>query len=377
MVERQWWQPPQLILADEHEERRVTWLELFYDLVFVVVISQLTHYLAEHVSRAGALSFVLLFVPIWWVWIGGTFYNARFETQDISYRIATLLQMLPIATMAIFVHDGVGEAAVPFALAYAVSRVLNIILWVRGGLHAPLMRPVTSRYGIGFGCSLLLFVASVFVEPPLRYLMWGVGLLIDLLTPVATLPIQARLPRLSNSKLPERFGLFVIIVLGEGIVSVINGMAEEVFAFPRALDAALGMALIFGLWWLYFDYIARRHPRPGVWWLFAWNYLHLPLVMGIAAVAAGILNVLTLEGGALPPSIRLLLAGALALALGAIGLIELTLWRADDEPTHAAISPALKLGAAGLALAIGLWGGELQHATLLLILLGLELISMI
>src|SRR5690349_13150855 len=95
----QWWQPPRLIFADDEEERRVSWLELFYDLVFVVVISQLSHYLAEHVSLAGALSFGLLFVPVWWVWIGGTIYNARFETPDISYRVATLAQMLPVAAM--------------------------------------------------------------------------------------------------------------------------------------------------------------------------------------------------------------------------------------------------------------------------------------
>ncbi len=74
---------------------RLPGLSFFFDLVFVVVISELAHYLSKHISPAGALGYTLLFIPVWWTWIGGTFYNSRFETSDLSYRLITYLQMLP------------------------------------------------------------------------------------------------------------------------------------------------------------------------------------------------------------------------------------------------------------------------------------------
>lgn len=377
MVQRQWWQRPQLRLDEDGEsERRVTWLELFYDLVFVAVVSELTHYLSHHVSPAGVLAYVLLFVPVWWVWIGGSFYNARFETDDVSYRLFTFAQMLPVAAMAIFVHDGVGETSAQFALAYAAARVLITIMWLRGGQHAPLMRPVTNRYGIGFSLSIALFVVSVFVPPPLRFVLWGMGLLIDLLTPITTLHLQARIPRLSNSKLPERFGLLVILVLGEAVVGTVRGVAAGIELTPLVgLSGALGMALAFGLWWVYFDFVSRRRPRPNVWSAFVWNYLHLPLLMGIGAIGAGVSNALTLGGAAHDVPDHRLIASALALALLAIGLLELTLHREDDEPTDTRISVVLKVAAAMIALALGAWGVSLSSPTFLMTLLLLLLVQ--
>jgi low temperature requirement protein LtrA len=383
MTQREWWERPKLRIAEgDNEERRVSWLELFFDLVFVVVISQAAHYLAEHASLEGAIGYVLLFLPIWWVWIGGTFYNARFETSDISYRIFTLLQMLPVAAMAVFAHGGLGTTSAQFALSYAAARALIILLWARGGWHVPIMRPVTNRYVAGFSISMLLFVISVFVPPPLRFVLWGVGLAIDLLTPVTTLAHQARLPRLSNAKLPERYGLFVIIVLGEAIIGAINGVAErELFDLGTGINGTLGVTLAFCLWWIYFDFIARhaefRRPRPGVWWTLAWGYLHLPLVMGIAAVGAGTLDVLVGDGETVAAPIRWLLAIAVATVLVCIALIEMTLRREPDEPTHLRTSVALKLAGSLLVLAIGALGSGLAPPALLGVLLPPLLMQML
>ncbi len=381
MSQNQWWQRPRLITADESgQERKVSWLELFYDLIFVIVISELSHYLSAHVSFAGALGYILLFVAAWWAWIGGTFYNARFETKDISYRLITYIQILPVAAMAIFAHDAVGNTAAPFALAYAVVRIVIICLWLRGGWHEPRFRPVSNRYAIGFSISVLLFVTSVFVPAPLRFALWGCGLLCDLVTPIMTLAQQARLPRLSNSKLPERFGLFVIIVLGEAIVGIIRGVAQqESLTFVVAVRGALCMALVFGLWWVYFDFVARhvefRQPRPGLWAMLAWGYLHLPLVMGIAAVGAGAINLL--EDEILDADGRWLITAAIATALFAIGLIELTLRRDADEPTDLQVSFTLKIAGGLLALALGAWGAGLGPTGLLIALFLPLLIQMV
>ena len=379
MATRQWWERPRLRTDEEEErERRVSWLELFYDLVFVVVVAEVAHYLAEHISAQGVLGYVLLFIAVWWAWIGGTFYTERFETQDVSYRLLTFLQMLPVAAMAVFASDGLGASSAQFALAYAAVRSLITFMWLRGGWHELQFRPVAIRYSIGFTFSILLFVLSVFVPPPLRFVLWGVGLLSDLVTPATTLNLQRRLPRFSSSRLPERFGLFVIIVLGEAIVGVVQGVAEQhALSLATGITGTVGMALVFGLWWVYFDFIARRPFKRGPWWQLVWVYLHLPLVMSIAAIGAGVLNVLTLEPGAPGSDVAWLLGGAAAVALVAIGLLELTLRRAADEPTDQRVSVSLKLGAGVAAMVLGLVGGGLGPAGLLTALVLLVLVQMI
>jgi low temperature requirement protein LtrA len=378
-MQQQWWQRPQLRTdTEEGRERKVSWLELFYDLVFVVAIAEVSHYLAGHLSLEGLLGYILLFVAVWWIWISGTFYNERFETYDVSYRVFTFLQMIPLAALAIFAHDGLGKLAEEFALAYVAARLIIIVLWVRGGWHVPSMRPVTNRYTIGFMISVLLFVISTAVPPPLRFVLWALGLLSDLVTPMTTLHIQARLPRYSFSKLPERFGLFVLIVLGEAIVGVVQGVAEHETLTPTTgVAGVLGMGLIFGIWWIYFDFVARRPRRIGSWWVVGWAYLHLPLVMSIAALSAGLLNLLTLEEPAGGQGTYWLLAGSVALALITVGLLELTLRREDDEPASTRVSVPLKIGAGLLALALGPFGGALGPIAMLATFLPLVLVQML
>jgi len=344
----------------------------------VVVIAELTHSLSEHVSLDGVLGFLVLFVAVWWVWIGGTFYNERFETDDISYRLLTFGQMLPVAAMAVFAHDGLGSTSTEFALSYAAARGLITVMWVRGGLHDAAFRPVANRFGIGFSFSIALFVISAFVPAPWRFVLWGIGLLSDLVTPVTTLGLQRRLPRFSASRLPERFGLFVIIVLGEMVVAVVQGMAEiEPFSAAVGLTGALGMALAFGVWWVYFDFVSRRPSKQGIWWRLGWSYLHLPLVIGIAAAGAGILNVLTHIDEDLSASVLWLMAGAVAVILVTIALIETTLVREPGEPTNPRTSLALKFAAAVAALALGLSDRVLDPIALLVALILLVIVQMV
>lgn len=371
MANSGWWQTPRLLVAHEgHEERRVTWLELFYDLMFVVVIAELSHYLAEHPTPEGLLGFILMFVPTWWLWIGGTWYNARFETQDVSNRLSIFLQMLALGSMTLFVHHGMSDTANAFILSYLVARAIIVASWGRGGWHNPIFRPVSNRYLIGFLLSATAILISVLVPPPLRFGLWAVGIFIDMITPVFTLPHQARLPRLSNSKFPERYGLFVIIVLGEQIVGTISGTAEQAELAPITLvTAALGIGFAFCIWWVYFDFLARRFPRPNVWALFAWSYLHMPLVMSIAALGAGSLILIADAESVFNGNVRWLFTGATAVALVAMACIEATFRRDANEITDFRTSEAMKLLGAGVALALGAFGAGLGRLPLLGLLL--------
>lgn len=367
------WEHP-VLRTDEDSERKATWLELFYDLVFVAVVAELAHTFSEHISWDGAGQFILLFIPVWWLWISGTYYNDRFELDDISHRLLTFSQMIPVAALAIFVHDAFGETSQKFALSYAAARLVINFLWIRGGYHNPIARPVTNRYVTGFSISILLWVMSVFVPPPWRFGFWGLGLAFDLLTPLATLQIQAsRLPRLSRSHLPERYGLFTILVLGKTVISAIAGITEaEEFTFTQGLIGFLGLIIAIGIWWIYFDQIADHPPHRTVWSTAGWGYLHLPLVVAITAMGVGVLNVVADHPTELTASASWLLAFGVAAALLAIGGIELL-----QAGQHSIWDRVFRFGGALAVLGLGFAGPSIGSLTFNILLVAIVIAQIV
>lgn len=162
---RRLWQPPRLRISEENETgRSATWLELFYDLIFVVAIAELGHNLSGHLTLPGFLGFAALFVPVWWCWVGATFYATRFDTDDAGHRLLTLLQMAIISTLAVNVHHALGETSVGFALSYAAARGVLVIQYLIAGYHVPVARELTTWYARGFSISVVFWVVSVFLE---------------------------------------------------------------------------------------------------------------------------------------------------------------------------------------------------------------------
>jgi low temperature requirement protein LtrA len=276
----------------EEKERHATWLELFYDLVFVAVVSQLSENLSHNISLEGVLSFIALFVPVWFAWIGATFFATRFGTDDLAHRILTLLQMMGAAAMAVNVSHALGETSAGFALSYAAIRFLLVIEYVRIGRLIPSTRPLTERYSVGFASSVVIWTISAFVPPPLRFILWGIGLTIDFVTPFLAGQLAIKFaPHISH--LPERMGLFVIIVLGESILGVVVGLAGHEWDIYSSLSVGLGLSIPFSLWWIYFDNIggsairaATEKGRRGIYYI--WLYVHFPLVVGLTAIGIGI-----------------------------------------------------------------------------------------
>lgn len=370
---RVWWHPPKLHEEeDQGRERKVSWLELFYDLVFVVIIARLSHYLGHHLDWAGVVGFFFLFVPVYWVWIGGTIYNDRFETYDVSYRVFVFLQLLAISSMAVFIEGGLDKFANAFAWSYVAARLIIIVLWWRGGRHNPVARPLTNRFVLGFSISAGLWALSTFVDNPLSFTLKGIGLAIDVLTPLTSIAIQKRLPRLSTGKMTERFGLFVIIVLGESLLGVINGFADaEATSFVASARFGLGMALVFGLWWIYFDFIARRHPTLVLVRRMTWSYSHLFLLSGITALSAILVHIVGLKGEALEGNARWILLGAYAVVMLAMGVIVQMLAPEKHRVIDERLSTLLMFGAAGVALLLGLLQPPASVLLLVLVLINL------
>jgi low temperature requirement protein LtrA len=356
------WQKPRLH-ENSGEHRPVSWLELFFDLVFVAVISELVHLLSLNAASMG--HYLFLFIPVWWIWIGATYYNDRFETKGLDNRIFTFLLMLPVAGLAIFVHHVPGNNSLGYGICYTLARSFIVLMWLRAWAHEKKFRPVGSILMMGYGVSITLFIISFWYDPSVRFKLWTVALICDLLTPIFTLKRQKALPHFNFSKLPERLGLFMLIVIGETLVSVIRGIARHHHLHFRIVsEGIMGTAISFAIWWIYFDYIAQKPPKQQHRTVFLWSYLHLILAMAIGAVGASLLGILTAKHHIPSDTTRYMLTGALAVALIFMGLIENVLQESKDLQ----IAARLKFITAAVVLLIGFLGHE-YHALHLLILI--------
>jgi low temperature requirement protein LtrA len=356
-VFRRWWQAPRRV-ADRPSERRITFLELFYDLVYVVLVSTLAHALSLHPNGAGLRDFGVLFVIVWWAWLNGSLYHELHGNDDIRTRVFTFLQMFAVAGMAVFAHNATGDGYAGFALAYAIYQAILTYLWWRTGRHDPAHRPLSGPYSLAFLLATLLFGGSLLVVDTTRFYLWGIAMAISLLIPVALLALGRRRPGMRDQldrafavtpSLAERFGLFTIIVLGEVIVGVVRGVAEHhELGWAVGGTAALGMLTAIGVWWTYFDFVSLRTPRAGRGRAVAWVYLHLLVTAGVAAMGAGVLNLVQDAGRAMGPTVRWLMVGSTSAALGGIFALMRTLTGTADDG-HALRVAGWVVLAAGIA----------------------------
>jgi low temperature requirement protein LtrA len=336
--------------------RKVTWLELFFDLIFVAAVSQVAVPLREHYSVAALLRFAPLFVLIWLAWTGHTVFSTRFDTDDAIQRGLTLVQMFAVAVMAANAKDALGSrSSAGFAAAYAAVRFILVAQYFRAR-HVPEARPLTTRYLVGHGGAALLWLMSALVPTPARFWIWAAAFAIDLGTPWVAVPHSVRIPP-DAAHLPERFGLFTLILLGESIVAVMHGMESQDDWSPGAATAAfLGMGISFVIWWWYFDGVSGASEQPvrtrrEAFRFHVWSYAHCPLALGIVIAGVGIERVVTAASRtAVPAADVTILTGAVTavmVAMTAIGFTSAA--RPRSRLRHVAQSLAL----AGGALALG------------------------
>jgi low temperature requirement protein LtrA len=370
-----WFHPPQLRVGEDTEEdaRRATWLELFFDLIFVVAIAQLANNLHKDTTIAGFIGFVLLFIPVWWAWIGATFYANRFDVDDIGNRILTGLQMLAIAALAVNVHKGLSDSSIGFALSYVFIRVMLVFQYLRVAQTLPQARKMATWYAFGFAIAASFWFISTFIPLPYRLIFWLVGIVIDFVTPISAAHLQSKLlPNFEH--LPERFGLFVIIVLGEAIVAVVNGVAEMQWQFMSVTFAVLGFCIAFSLWWIYFENVGGKALRAAgaagqARVLQTWLYGHLPLVLGIAMAGIGVKHVIMSDPMMdLPDADRWLLCGSLALCFSALAVLHRTgvIFQCKARTKH-------RMGAAIVLLMVAIGGNGLPPLAIAVLATGISI----
>jgi len=288
---------PALRTADGHhrDERRASWLELFFDLAFAGAVGQLAGAFQGHPGLGALARFVLLFTPIWWLWVQLTFYADRHETEDAAHRISMLVAILLCVGLAASAPSALAGHTAGFVIAFACLRGLQLLLYARARRHLPATRPLYSCYLISFSAGGALWLASLTVGGSARYAFWGAALLADAVGSLAMLSPRRRLP-LNSGHLADRFQLFVLIVLGESMARLISAAAARPWSLPLAIVLTAALITLAALWWAWLS-AADRCALNGPAAIARFTALNLPLVAGIAAGSAGLhLAILAADG---------------------------------------------------------------------------------
>lgn len=354
------WSPPRLRLPDDDSHRTASWLELFYDLAYVVAVAVLAERLLGDPSVTGVLSFFAYFALVWWLWVSHTYYADRYDTDDVVYRVLAAGQMLAVVVVATSLIPGDPSSTRAFALGYGVARVLLCLMYLRAWRHVTATRALVSGYLIGFGAAALVWLGSALVADSYRPAMWAVALCIDLATPWVMRREQAKAP-LDNSHLPERFGLFTILVLGEAIASVVGGLGHGGWAQLPVATASASILVATALWWLYFDnaegsVVRRRQEVARSWRPTIWIYTHVPLGASLVATGVALEDAIAhSEISAMPSGLRWLLVGSVAVALSSMAVLH-DASHADPADTDRRLVRTRLVGAGGVLL-IGFLAG--------------------
>jgi low temperature requirement protein LtrA len=319
--------PPEL---QTDEERSASRLELFFDLAFVLVVAELANGLREDVTPTGMLEFAGLFTLVWWSWVSATLYANRFDHDDVVYRLYKLGGMAAVIGLAASASEATGKRFGIFVGCQLLLRLMLLLQYHRAHRHVPAARPVARLYLVGVAVGAVLFSVSVVVPRPVGLALWAVAILVEALVPLVATRHSADVP-LHVEHLPERFALFVILVLGESVAAIAHGLYEAAWT-PAAIPVAvLSFVLAAALWWGYFDLAGarakrllnevggERSDRSHDVYVFG----QLPLALALATVGAGIeLAVVESAEGEVPPGTRLLLAGGVAVYLASMTLTD-------------------------------------------------------
>ena len=276
-------------------EQRVTPLELFFDLVFVFGLTQVTNLMSDDPTWPGLGRGLLVLAALWWAWTGYSWLTNLLEPEETAVRVGMVGAMAAMLVVALAVPGAFGDDAVVFAVAYLVVRLLQLGLYKTVGKRdRDLMGPVL-RLAPSAALAPVILIVAAFLDGGAQVALWIVALAVDYL---GALIGRGEGWRVSPAHFAERHGLIVIIALGESVVSIGIG-ANEVSLTPGVVTAGvLGVVSLAALWWAYFDVYAVMGQRQleairgaAAQVRFArdhYSYLHLPMIAGVVLFALGL-----------------------------------------------------------------------------------------
>jgi low temperature requirement protein LtrA len=275
-------------------EQRVTPLELFFDLVVVFAITQVTQLMSNDLSWRGLGRGLLVLAAIWWLWTGYAWLTNTLEPEQGIVRAGMFAAMAAMFLAALAVPHAFGDEGVLFAVAYLVVRLINLALYGISGRGDPNLARRLTRFATREMAAPVLILAAAFLESPWREALWVIALATVYSDVVFG---RGRPATIAPGHFAERYGLIVIIALGESVVALGVGAAHRELTLGIVSACILGILVISALWWAYFDVLAVMTQR----WLSQtsgatqaqlardqYRYLHLPMIAGIVLFALGL-----------------------------------------------------------------------------------------
>jgi low temperature requirement protein LtrA len=275
------------------EGRAATPLELLFDLVVVVAVAlaadRLHHALIEGVGFAALVSYFLVFGALWWAWVNFTWFASAYDNDDVAYRVTVFVIMTGALVLAAGVPPLFDQRDFTLAvLGYLIMRLALVTQWLRVARDDPPRRAAALRFAIGItacqaGWAVLIFAPQVWP------IAWAVILPIELAIPYWA--ERAARTTFNPEHITERYGLFMIIVLGESVLAASLAIQTVIAGeglTPELMTVIVGSLLIvYSMWWIYFDR-PEEHLLENLPTAIAWSYLHLPIFAAVAAVGAGL-----------------------------------------------------------------------------------------
>jgi low temperature requirement protein LtrA len=288
------WYRPMLARATDEEHRSATVLELFFDLCFVVAVAQAASALhhevaADHVGDA-LVGYASVFFAIWWAWMNFTWFASAYDTDDVAYRLTTLVQIAGVLILAASVPTAAETGDfTSMTVGYVVMRLAMVTQWLRAARSDPPHRRTALRYAAGIATLQVFWVLRLLLPEELGYASFLVLVAAELLVPVWA---ERAAPTSWHPRhIAERYGLFTLIVLGECVLAstlaIESALATDADLADLATTAAGGLLTVFGMWWLYFGRESHHFLtslRAGI----VWGYGHYLIFGSAAAVGAGL-----------------------------------------------------------------------------------------
>ncbi|WP_227396075.1 low temperature requirement protein A [Jeotgalibacillus aurantiacus] len=260
------WSRPRVSETTGH--RQASWIELFFDLVFIASLAESIHYVEAHLQDGliGTIHwFLIMFTAPWIVWRSVTFYSDRYEENTSRHRVLIIVLMIPIGLFAYSVH-GLTEGHFGwFWIAFLASRIWLLVMWGTVNMEHEAQRQTLKILIFGHGAAMLLVSIGFLTD----FFIWFVtaALLIELFQTLLTLRSHTKLPALTQNHLPERFGLFTMLILGEGVLGVMYVLSGSSGFF---LPIALFLLIVF-CYWIYYDQVIYRLFQPTAWHIYWWG----------------------------------------------------------------------------------------------------------
>ncbi|WP_310833279.1 low temperature requirement protein A [Paenibacillus pedocola] len=273
-------------------EKKVTWLELFYDLLFVAAVSKASHVLLhvedETLSIETLGKFVLIFIPIWWAWVGQTLFVNRFGQDSVSHRIFLIIQLFFVLIMTASLSVDFDDTYYSFLIGYIGLRAMTAVQYHYAHAKEQGHLRATARYfGTRFWIGLAISACSLFFDSWVRYAVLYAGIALDILLPLTGRKILLKTPT-NTHHLLERFSLFALILLGESVVSILAVLQSSTWTPESVTFAALAFVLIIAMWWQYYDNLEKKvdkHVQTAGQTII---YGHLFIFLSLCTIAATI-----------------------------------------------------------------------------------------